>query len=226
MTTGAIRGDWPRAMARRIGLGGAIDFTPTRVGQTLHVPCAGRGRSHPAHIVDVKISAHQHPDAVAKKMLGQGWKLGHRLLCPDAYRKKETAEVAAIMEAAQLHIEPEEPMAEDIIIPPAPTPAAGRALRLVFMALEDYYDDKAKAYKPGHSDASIAKETGVAESKVKQIREESFGPLAVPVDLTNILTELRQLKREHSAMCASFEERASALESRIEALIGKNGWQR
>lgn len=109
---------------------------------------------------------------------------------------------------------------------PKPTPAAGRARRLVYMALEDYYEEDRKAYKPGHSDASIAKDCGVSEACVKQIREESYGPLAVPVDLSGVLAEVRKLKREAEAAHKTEMEAIEACEERIDALIAKNGWQK
>ncbi|WP_375188469.1 hypothetical protein [Sphingobium yanoikuyae] len=74
---------WAQSLAARIGMGGTIDFTPARVGQTLHLPCAGGG----GHKVDVRIGPNQHPDAVAKKLLAEGWSLGNKLRCPRHTRK-------------------------------------------------------------------------------------------------------------------------------------------
>ena len=67
----APTGNWARTTAHRLGLGGQIEFTVAAVGQTLHVLCK-KG----AHVVDVPIAARQHPDAIAKKMLHDGWVIG------------------------------------------------------------------------------------------------------------------------------------------------------
>ena len=142
--------------------------------------------------------------------------------CPDARKKREEP---AVPELGIAKVEQ-----------PAPTPAAGRAKRLVYMALEDYYDEDRKNYKPGHSDASIAQEFGVSEACVRQIREESFGPLVVPLDLNNILTDVRAMRREleaaHAAQSAALADshkaevaKAEALELRITRLIEANGWK-
>lgn len=73
--------DWAPAVAKRIGAA-CLDFTPTKVGQTLHVPCS-RG-----HLVDFDISGGMPPEFVAKKMMQKGWTIGSKLVCPEHARKK------------------------------------------------------------------------------------------------------------------------------------------
>lgn len=96
-----------------------------------------------------------------------------------------------------------------------PSDDARKARRYVYMALEDYYDDKAHAYKDGQTDAKVAAEAGTSESVVTEIRERDFGPLKPPSELEELREELSAAK----ALCAS-------LEDRLEVLIKKNGWAR
>lgn len=250
-----VRNNWPHAVALRIGLGGEMQFTNTRCGATLHIPCHGRGRHRP-HVVDVHVGPGQHPDAVAKKMIRAGWTIGgHRLMCPDTRAKSKErnpkmkpnmgpgmASASDIALAATLPPlappEEKEPvMAEATAAPvqPAPTPAAGRAKRLVYMALEEDYDEMKRAYKPGKSDATIAKECGVSDQLVKTIREESYGPLAEPNEvkgLRDVLTAATISLNETTERCVR-EVRAAAttycktvedIDRRLTALARKNNW--
>jgi hypothetical protein len=72
-------------LALKIGVGGAVEFTPARVGQTLHIPC-----SH-GHIADFPVNSRMPPEAVAKKMIQKGWTIGSKLTCPEHARKKKAA---------------------------------------------------------------------------------------------------------------------------------------
>lgn len=196
------------AIARRLGLSGMVDFTPCRIGQTLHIPCS-RG-----HLVDFTIAAGLNPEGVAKRMLAKGWIIGRKLICPDCRKKKKGEKMPAA--TAQV---------VDVKPTPTPSPAAGRARRLVYMALEDYYDETTKLYRPGHSDASIAKECGIAENVVKTIREESFGPLAEPTEITAFRAEIEQVRKEVDAMVNAARHHIQALENRLGAIAKKGGWE-
>lgn len=229
-----MRNSWPTAVAHRIGLGGAVQFTNTRVGVTLHLPCRGWGEHQP-HTVDVKIAPGQNPEAIAKKLLNDGWRIGHRLTCPDA-RKKKGKEPTVPNDTRDRAMS----SASGVAIAAStgtPTAAAGRARRLVYMALEDYYDEGKKAYKPGHTDASIAQECGVAEQLVKTIREESYGPLAVPGEAaalhqlllacTQTFTEtVERAKREVAEAATLYGTQLKDVQADFDRLARKNNWAR
>lgn len=202
------RDGWPGAVAHRIGLGGLVEFTGTKVGQTLHVPCK-RGN----HIVDFHIAGNMPPDFVAKKMMQAGWTVGSKLICPDCNPKKRTPEMPEDNIAVALPIDA-----------PRASPAAGKAKRLVYMSLEDYYDEPQKRYKPGHSDATIAKEAGISEAAVKAIREESYGPIGEPVDVTEFRDALVEFRKDIAAQGVAAAQAITALERRLDALVKKNGW--
>lgn len=195
--------NWLPSTAHRLGLAeSAISFTRTRVGQTLHVPCA-KGD----HLVDVEVRANLHPNGVAKQMLNAGWTVGRRLVCPDCNNKSKKAAT----------------MSETIDRSP-PSDAAKKAHRLMMMALEDYYDEANKRYKPGYSDAKIAEETGASEAHVKKTREEYFGPLGQPVELEAVKSELSALQAMMEKTMAQFREQISAAQSRIARICNINGW--
>lgn len=162
-----------------------------------------------------------------------GWQTGKQLVCPtcreQAKRDKTAAKVATKKEEVQvMATQPEQEK-------PVPSDAAKRAKRLVYMALEDYYDDARKAYKAGHSDASIAKEIGVAEAFVAKIREEDFGPIAEPAEITALRNQIAKLREDGVAAFAAAEEalsRADRLQRAVNDAVGelsalcrRNGWR-
>jgi hypothetical protein len=218
---------WPKAVAHRIGLGGEVLFTNARCGVTLHLPCRGWGK-HAPHTVDVKIPPGQNPEAVARKLLAQGWRIGHRLVCPDSRKKKEKQMPPSETRMAAMASTADPALAAGMS---SPSPAAGRARRLVYLALEDYYDEVKRGYKPPHSDASIAKECGVAEQLVKSIREESYGPLAVPGELAEVKREIAGLEQrckdvqsDATSRLATIARDVGTLATRLESICKKNGW--
>lgn len=98
--------NWKREVCRKVGE--QIQFVQTRVGQTLHVPCA-RG-----HIVPVEIKKMMPPEAVTRKMLHEGWTIGSKPVCPKhsgGKRKCGTEappqpEDAAVVEAKAVEVPP------------------------------------------------------------------------------------------------------------------------
>lgn len=81
------------------------------------------------------------------------------------------------------------------------------ARRLLRQAMDEYYDDKNKRYVHPHTDASLAKEFNLSEAIVRRIREEDYGPILEPTEITEALAELERIKRS----VASFEARLTAL---------------
>ena len=210
-----MKSTWPNAMARRIGLSGQIEFTPTRVGLTLHVPCV-KGN----HMVDVTVEPGLHPDFVAKRMLSKGWTFGSKLACPEHGRRHK-----AVATATQQQDTPSMP---SIAAAPPPAPeqslAAKKALRLVMQLLEDAYDEANKCYRQGWSDARVAEETGASPKYVADTREGYFGPIGEPAELRALRDDLAKLVREQGAAHSDFVKRAEALQNRLAAIAKANGW--
>ena len=68
--------------------------------------------------------------------------------------------------------------------------------RDVWMHLLDFYDTGKKTYKSKHSDQSIAKLCGIAESVVKEMRLEYYGPIADPDPFEVLNNKVDALKKE------------------------------
>ncbi|MBF5091948.1 hypothetical protein F1640_18505 [Novosphingobium sp. NBM11] len=212
-----MKGTWPGAMARRIGQSGEIAFTPTRVGLTLHIPCA-RGN----HTIDVPVEPGMHPDNVAKRMLRKGWTFGSKLACPDCSRReKRTRKEPTVMPiettaAAQVPAESAAKVQSD---------AAKKAHRLVMQALEDAYDENLKAYRKGWSDDRIAKETGASAKHVADIRESYFGPIGIPSEVIALFDDLAAIRQEAGQSVSALTLQIDAVSNRLTALCRANGWR-
>lgn len=136
---------WEAEVARKLGIGGVIDFSVTRLGQTLHVPCS-RGPDGHGHLVDVKIRPNLDPNGTCKQMIGAGWIVGRRrLICPDCLKKPKKTDQLPVprdsMAKARSVITPEQRrewgrkgafkkhanrLAREGKIPAAPTPTLRR----------------------------------------------------------------------------------------------------
>ncbi len=276
-----MKAGWAADTARKIGLGGEVDFTTTRVGMTLHIPCCE------GHVVDFTVRPGLAPQGVVKSMLAKGWTVGSKLKCPEHGRKKKPqppsnplrealkdvpmswetkppkvamtpqergaarwvgvpaeerrAHMAALRqrkEEKKKEIPP--PMETAKVVPMATvesqpvTPAATatmsdnakRCHRLVMQALEDFYDEKQKCYRPGHSDTSIANEIGVSKASVIKTREEYSGPLVekMPPEVGELIREIRVLKGELANFYEDKMKAINSLDSRIVNLCRNKGW--
>lgn len=103
--------DWGRNVALKIGIGGLLDYTPTRVGQTLHLPCS-RG-----HTVDFHINKRMPPELVCKKLMHMGWTIGSKLVCPEHSSSSSKARCGTLAADPPPEPTPPEPA------PPAPSPS-------------------------------------------------------------------------------------------------------
>lgn len=86
------------------------------------------------------------------------------------------------------------------------TDQAKKIKRMVYMFLEDCYDDNKKAYKDKHSDASLAKEIGASEAFIAKIREQDFGPLKAPSEFQEIRKDVTLLASEIGKMQTRLNE--------------------
>lgn len=112
-----------------------------------------------------------------------------------------------------------------------PSEAAKKAKRLIYQCLEDYYDDQAKAYRPGHCDESIAKETGASVAFVREIREADFGPIGMPSELRELFELIGSARTKIEATRSEFESRlrieaarVDELNRKLAALCRAKGW--
>jgi len=170
-------------------------LTVTGKGQIARLVCAQCGAKQ-----EWRFDRRPPPEACRKHFHVQGWNLSKKPLCPECAKPKEKVSMTA-------NITPIKPAPEQ-------SEAAKKVKRLIYMALEDYYDDAKKQYKSGHTDATIAKELGTSESFVKTIRESDFGPLAIPPEIAAIRAEITN--------AASL---VGKLQTKLNDLCKNNGWQ-
>ena len=220
-----VAAKWQQAVAWEIGLGGTVDFTPARVGQTLHLPCS-RG-----HIVDFYINARMPPEAVAKKLMQKGWSIGSKLCCPKHARKSKKSAPGAPTPKEDPTMATELPEAVELPAPPvsvkpAPSDAAKAKRREALQWLSESFNVEKGAYASGVSDASIAKETGLAENAVAQLREEFYGPLKEPEAVAQMRAELAALKTRIADREKTTETEIRAFEARFGRICDKNGWEK
>jgi len=148
-----------------------------------------------AETAEWRVSRMPPPEIIKKHFVVRGWELRKKPRCPECVKKKEKK----MSKAPNLT-----PVPSSEIV--APSEAARRARRMVYMALEDYYDEAKKAYKPGYSDKKISEETGASETIVSQIRQQDFGPLGPPSEFAEIYASVTELK------------------ARLDKLAVANGW--
>lgn len=63
---------------------------------------------------------------------------------------------------------------------PPPSPDSAFAKKIMSDLLFEHYDLSARDYKPGWTDARIAKESGLSETFVSQRRASDYGPISPP----------------------------------------------
>lgn len=175
-------------------------------------------------------------ETVVAKARRNGWETGKRPVCADCRSKAKERKDVGTMEL-------KEAAAKGAAAAVAASDAAKRAKRMVFMALEDYYDDGKRAYKPGWSDERIAKELGLSEATVANIRDENYGPAGEPPEIEKLRAEFAAWEADRRKAIASVRELANAanqnaanieahlnasveaFNARLDRLALANGWR-
>lgn len=246
-----------------------LDKIPVREWKGL-VPSFVNGRFHlTAHCAEEGCSAERtwssrtvfDPKGAVARVHSAGWETGKRVVCPDCKKKKkEKKPMPKPVERPALGAvwSNEKTPANDVPEPSAPaaSDAAKKAKRMVYRALEDYYDDVRRAYRVNtktnepHSDATIAKELGVAEAFVAKIREDDFGPIAEPSELSALRADLagarngvvrlhdefkaelgrmgKEIEKVEGRFLANMQaalDKVTFIEDRLSGLCTKNGWR-
>jgi hypothetical protein len=97
------------------------------------------------------------------------------------------------------------------------TEAAKAGTKKTFAALLEHYDEVAKRYSPGWSDAKVAEAAGMSVDAVAAIRDEHFGPANDPA-VDAVLAEVEKLRRDQAELgdlLKAAGERINALASRV-----------
>ncbi len=141
--------------------------------------------------------------------------------------EERRAQMAALRSKTQNKQEEQTPMPESAYTPPpAPTDAAKRAHRAAMSALEDYYDEAKKCYRPEWNDKRIAEETGASEAHVRETREKYFGPLTItrPAEFDALVAHVAQARADADARHVAEIAKVDALADRLRQMSVRNGW--
>ena len=106
----------------------------------------------------------------------------------------------------------------------ATTDTQRRLKREVWSWLQESYDEKAACYKTGFSDDSIAKETGASPHFVKTQREELYGPMGEPAELTALRAEFKAHNDAAITFMADHQRKTETFHTRLDRLCIKNNW--
>lgn len=212
-------------MQRQVARG--ITARPVGRGVLLEIPCTG------GHTVEHTLDRMLPPDAMPRQLAQRGWRIERRkATCPDCVTKeKKTMSVqpAPVLRAVDT---------------PATPPSEGAKMqrRLAYTAIEDVYDEKLRTYTKGASDAGIAAVVGCSENLVAGIREEFFGPAAMPEppevialreDHAAVIEAIAAVRRDMASVRSSFEttladldKKATGIGHRLDNAAQANGWKR
>jgi hypothetical protein len=205
----------------RTAMGRALETYSTEgSGVTLTLKC------EEGHKVEWTSSNRIPGDTIASKLKRLGWRLGRHPRCPEHNGRKKQPEPMEEPEMSK-----NETKLELVQTAPATqtqaqaSEAARLAKRIVLGELETHFDDREMRYKPGHSDATIAKSAGVAEAVVANLRLEFYGELKQPSEVEALEQELIAIRRRYEQAQEQFHGELLSVRDRIDALAKKNGWK-
>ncbi len=256
---------YERNMERALGIPHGSFTIDRPAGQPFlfHIPCTG-GRARDPHTAILERTNMPNPERIRRVMAAIGWRMnGGHIVCPDcqaaeraskASRKAQLKTTTATAPVANIEAPKEtKPMPADNVTPiaaaPQPTKDARAMRRAVLEWLEQGYDTDAGRYRPGITDATIAKETGAAEQMVGKLREEFYGDAGEPPELQEaryiIQRERQALERANTTIADKVAEAKATIErlerdiadnrrhcdktvaqalERIEQIAKRNGW--
>lgn len=227
-------------MQRQVARG--ITARPVGRGVLLEIPCTG------GHTVEHALDKMLPPDAMPRQLAQRGWRIARRkATCPDCVTKEKNVS-SHLVTRAELSAEP---FSRQPAAPPPPavaavapereaTPDAKRVHRTVMEALMSVYDDDAKRYTGGYTDARVAEETGAALAYVAKVREDYFGPIAEPAEIVAlrkdhaavieaiaaVRRDMATVRQGFEATLADLDKKAQGIGHRLDNAAQANGWKR
>lgn len=159
---------------------------------------------------------------IIKKLVGRKWaSVKGKLHCPacDARRRAEAA--AELREGDKM---------QDTAVKETAAPEmTGFQKRVIVLALNDAYDDRAGRYHGTSTDKTIAEDLGggIRAGWVRQVREEMFGPDGGNEEIEAIRDEIAALGRSFEAGLAehraTYEGKILALSNRLDGICAAVG---
>lgn len=107
---------------------------------------------------------------------------------------------------------------------PTASDQARAAKRAVMQWLDEAFNVEKGTYRAGISDASIAKETGVAEAKVKSLREEFYGPLGEPDELRELRETIAAFEKKAKNQFDALMQEATGINRKLTVICQRQGW--
>ena len=194
---------------------------------SIDIPCAACLKL----VEDAYHSANRMPPPkVAKSLKARGWYIGNsarKHICPAHLRgQKEMPEYLKPVPSGSGSV------IAMVVADQAATDKAKQAKRLAYDWLVEAFDVAAGQYRDASiSDASIAKDVGLSEKVISDLREEFFGPMKAPTEVRALMDEVRAAEERGKAIVNEFNVKMSGLhkdiadiDKKIDALVLKRGW--
>jgi hypothetical protein len=225
----AARGNYSAALQDNIP--GAV-HRETVGRSSIDVPCA----ACLTLVEDAHHSASRMPPTkVAKSLRARGWYIGNsarKHICPEHW--KGQGEMVEGNRPPNLKVVPPSggSVVAMVMAEQSVSDKAKAAKRLAYDWLGEAFDVAEGQYKdPSITDASIAKDVGLSEKVIADLREEFFGPMKAPSEVRALRDEVRAAEERAGALVTEFNTKMAgiqkdiiAIDKRIDALVLKKGW--
>lgn len=175
------------------------------------------------HTENFRLTKSKPLPAVALVKKGQqlGWVMGHKRkhdLCPKCVAKRATTNNVIKLETPVSKPQPSISQFPEIPAKaPAPREPSREDKRIVFDKIDEVYLGDALGYQAGFTDETIAKDLGVPEKWVRDIREEFFGPTGNE-EIGKLAADLKALDAQLSGYRSSLDTWNTALRAQSEGL--------
>lgn len=216
---------WMLEVKRRTGAK-KVEVTNGMGHQILHLTC-----SH-GHVVDFKLNGRAPSEFVAKQLIKAGWTIGNKLSCPEHSQPKKKKPAKRPAKKKQ-ETQPMPSLASTPTPSPEPeaTDSARQAKRRAMDWLSESFTASTGRYAEGVTDATIAKETGISEAKIKELREEFYGPLKEPAEIAEMRGELQALRdrlqdaeTQFTSVVSRLVTDVSEQQRKLEKMCKANSW--
>jgi hypothetical protein len=175
------------------------------------------------------------PHKVAKSLRARGWYIGNsarKHICPE--HGKGHGEMVENNRPTHLKSVPsgQGSIIAMVVAEQSATDKAKQAKRLAYDWLTEAFDVEAGQYRdPTITDASIAKDVGLSEKVITDLREEFFGPIKAPSEVRVLMNEVRAAEEQVAALVTEYTAKMDgvrkeiiAIDKRLDALVLKRGW--
>lgn len=186
---------------------------------SLDIPCMVCGEL----IIDAWHSANRvPPDKIAKNLRERGWHIGNRgdkHTCPDHKKDYDIMDKEPHLRA----VPSGSSMLAMVAVNQNATEQAKQAKRLVIDWLAEAFDVETGRYKEATiNDASIAKDVGLSEQTVANLRIEFFGEIAPPTELQEAQAEALKAQASLVKLEAELTGRLATARAEIDAMLARH----